>query len=137
MLASDSTSRADDQLAPRVASVQITMQPAGQSASQTLTAPRLTFNPGQKAQIKADAVKLGDKTLGIEINLETLAETLVNEQPLQHVVEIRLTELHGAGKPIWLASPKITVFDGQPAHLALVELDGQTLSVDALIVPAK
>jgi len=53
------------------------------------------------------------------------------------VVEIRLTELDGEGKPRWLASPKITVFDGQPAHLAIAELDGQILSVDAMIVRAK
>lgn len=114
----------------RLAKIKVTKQLSGKK---TETATQIVFQPGKRAEMKVVGTKSGDTTSSIEI----VVNSMMDKQPLQHLIEVKMKEQIGDQEPSILAAPKVLTLEGQTASIYIGEENGDGIKIDLLVEPVK
>lgn len=113
-----------------IAKIKLVRQLAGKK---TETATQVVFQPGKRAEIKIGGTKSGDTTSSIEI----VVKSMLDKQPPQHLIEVKMKEKIGDNKPSMLSAPKLLTLEGQPASIQVGEENGDGIKIELLVEPVK
>lgn len=114
----------------RIAKIKVVKQLAGKK---TETATQIVFQPGKRAEMKIGGTKSGDSTSRIEI----VVNSMLDKQPHQHLIEVKIMEQIGDNEPSILSAPKLLTHDGQPASIQIGEENGDGIKIDLIVEPVK
>lgn len=114
----------------RLAKIKVAKQVSGKK---TETATQIVFQPGKRVEMKIGGAKSGDTTSSIEI----VVNSMMDKQPLQHLIEVKVMEQKGDNEPSIFAAPKLLTLEGQPASIQIGEDNGDGIKIDLLVEPVK
>ena len=114
----------------RIAKIKVVKTVAGKK---TEIATQIVFQPGKRAEMKIGGTKSGDTTSTIEIAVNSK----LNEQPIQHLIEVKIIEQTGNQEPSIMSAPKLLTQESRQASIRVGQENGDGIEIDLIVEPVK